>query len=54
MRGFFLLGLISMVDAAKMDCGSNVTICGVLTLETGLGTGVSSCRCVVLLLFCTS
>jgi len=40
MRSFFLLGLISMVDAAKMICGSNVTICGVLTLETGLGTGV--------------
>ena len=43
MRGFFLLSLISVADAAQMICGDNVTICGVLTLETGHGGGVSNC-----------
>lgn len=28
------------LSGQNMDCGENVTVCGVLTLETGLGTGV--------------
>jgi len=37
-----LLSLLAVVDVRgnKMYCGGNVTLCGVLTLETGLGSGV--------------
>jgi len=46
LRVALLSFLAASVNCAKMDCGSGVPLCGTLTLQTGLGSGVYNSKTV--------
>jgi len=43
-----VLMTVSVAAAASMNCGADVGLCGVLTLESGYGSGTYSVRGVMM------